>query len=157
MCHWGLEFHEYPSAAQVRFARALVDAGAHVVAGHHPHALQPLEIYNGAVIAYSLGHLYMPPFRPRNNGAVFYPRPATKEFVLMRLELPAGFPASPGSMDAVAGGLDAHFRLRPYNRIALQRLAARLDDLGCPLRGRGYNAFWKRYRAWRRAELKCLL
>jgi len=129
MLHWGLEFHEYPSVAQVRFARALVTAGAHVVAGHHPHALQPLEIRNGAVIAYSLGHLYMPPFRSRNNGPVFYPRPASKEFILMRLELPGGFPASPAAMDVVAGGVDAHFRLRPYNRIALQRFATRLDAL----------------------------
>ena len=154
MLHWGLEFHEYPSAAQVRLAHALVDAGAHVIAGHHPHALQAVETYNGALIAYSLGHLYMPPFRLANHGPVFCPRPASREFVLLRVELPGEFPRSTGCVNVVSGAVDEHFRLRPYDRIALQTFRTRLDNLGCPLRNGGYGKFWQVYRAWRRRELE---
>lgn len=40
----------------VRFARALIDAGADMVVGHGPHVLRAMEIYKGKLIAYSLGN-----------------------------------------------------------------------------------------------------
>lgn len=40
----------------VRFARAVVDAGADLVIGHGPHVLRGLEWYKGRLIAYSLGN-----------------------------------------------------------------------------------------------------
>ena len=54
--HWGDEFIEYPSPEQVRLGRAIIDAGASVILGHHPHILQGLERYKSGVIAYSLGN-----------------------------------------------------------------------------------------------------
>ena len=54
--HWGDEYVEYPSLAQMRFARRLVEAGADIIVGHHPHVVQGVERYRGAVIAYSLGN-----------------------------------------------------------------------------------------------------
>ena len=38
----------------------MVDAGADVVFGHHPHRLQPLERYEGRPIFYSLGNFVWP-------------------------------------------------------------------------------------------------
>jgi poly-gamma-glutamate capsule biosynthesis protein CapA/YwtB (metallophosphatase superfamily) len=40
----------------VRFARAMVDAGASCVIGSGPHVLRAIELYKGAPIAYSLGN-----------------------------------------------------------------------------------------------------
>ncbi|MBP2675004.1 MAG: hypothetical protein H6Q84_1844 [Deltaproteobacteria bacterium] len=40
----------------VRFARAVVEAGADLVLGHGPHVPRALEIYRGKLIAYSLGN-----------------------------------------------------------------------------------------------------
>jgi poly-gamma-glutamate synthesis protein (capsule biosynthesis protein) len=37
-------------------ARFLIDAGADVVAGHHPHVAQGIEIYKNRLIFYSLGN-----------------------------------------------------------------------------------------------------
>jgi poly-gamma-glutamate synthesis protein (capsule biosynthesis protein) len=54
--HWGEEFVARPSVSEVAFAHALVDAGASVLLGHHPHVARPLERYCDAVIAYSLGN-----------------------------------------------------------------------------------------------------
>ena len=54
--HWGQEFTAAPSAAERGIARAMVDAGADVVVGHHPHVLREVENYRGSVIAYSLGN-----------------------------------------------------------------------------------------------------
>ena len=40
----------------VRFARAMIDAGAAMVIGHGPHVLRAAEIYRNRLIAYSLGN-----------------------------------------------------------------------------------------------------
>ncbi len=40
----------------VRFARAVVDAGADLVLGHGPHVPRAIEVYRGKLIAYSLGN-----------------------------------------------------------------------------------------------------
>ena len=54
--HWGEEYTDPPSPRQRRAARALIDAGADVVFGHHPHVLQGIESYQGGIIAYSMGN-----------------------------------------------------------------------------------------------------
>lgn len=38
------------------FARAVIDAGAHVVFGHGPHVPRGMEVYQGHLVAYSLGN-----------------------------------------------------------------------------------------------------
>ena len=54
--HWGKELTKQPQAWQHRFARALIDGGADVLWGHHPHILQPIHVYNGKPIFYSTGN-----------------------------------------------------------------------------------------------------
>ena len=54
--HWGDEYSVEPSEKQIRVARACIDSGATIIAGHHPHVLQPIERYHGGVIFYSLGN-----------------------------------------------------------------------------------------------------
>jgi poly-gamma-glutamate synthesis protein (capsule biosynthesis protein) len=54
--HWGLEYAEV-TAAQRELGRAVIEAGADVVFGHHPHVVQPVEFWQGRPILYSLGNL----------------------------------------------------------------------------------------------------
>ncbi len=54
--HWGTEKALYPQEWQIILAHTLVDSGADLVVGHHPHVLQGVEKYKNAVIAYSLGN-----------------------------------------------------------------------------------------------------
>jgi poly-gamma-glutamate synthesis protein (capsule biosynthesis protein) len=54
--HAGHEYHDLPDADQVNFAHAAVDAGADLVVGTHPHVVQPVEVYRGKYIFYSLGN-----------------------------------------------------------------------------------------------------
>ncbi len=54
--HAGIEYSPRPNTPQQRFARAAIDAGAHLVLGHHPHVVQPVERYQGKYILYSLGN-----------------------------------------------------------------------------------------------------
>ena len=55
-CHWGTEKEYYPNENQKKVAHDLIDAGADLVIGNHPHVLQGVEVYNGKVICYSLGN-----------------------------------------------------------------------------------------------------
>jgi len=54
--HWGVEYARSPAKEQVDWARQMIDAGADLVVGSHPHVVQPLEEYRGHWIAYSLGN-----------------------------------------------------------------------------------------------------
>lgn len=54
--HWGIEKVFYPSPRQVKLARKLIDSGASVILGHHPHVIQGIEKYKQGLIAYSLGN-----------------------------------------------------------------------------------------------------
>jgi poly-gamma-glutamate synthesis protein (capsule biosynthesis protein) len=54
--HWGNEFIRKPSPQQVELGHAIIDAGAKLILGHHPHVLQGVEEYNNGIIAYSMGN-----------------------------------------------------------------------------------------------------
>ncbi len=54
--HAGMEFMEEAHPDVVGLARLAVDLGADCVIGHHPHVVQPVEIYRGKPIFYSLGN-----------------------------------------------------------------------------------------------------
>ena len=54
-----------------RACRRLADAGADLVVGCHPHVLQPMEVYNGVNIVYSLGNFcYGGNRRPENRTVI---------------------------------------------------------------------------------------
>jgi poly-gamma-glutamate capsule biosynthesis protein CapA/YwtB (metallophosphatase superfamily) len=54
--HWGTEKKTTPNPYQIEMAHHLIDLGADLVLGHHPHVLQGMELYKGKLIAYSLGN-----------------------------------------------------------------------------------------------------
>ncbi|MFW5862317.1 MAG: CapA family protein [Spirochaetota bacterium] len=54
--HWGNEYSDFPEKSQVTLAHQLIDAGADIIIGHHPHVYQGVEIYKNKPILYSLGN-----------------------------------------------------------------------------------------------------
>lgn len=54
--HWGYEYVPFPSPEQVEIGRKLIDYGADIILGGHPHVLQSYEIYKKKPILYSLGN-----------------------------------------------------------------------------------------------------
>ena len=58
--HWGVELDTQPRSNDVELGHRLVKAGARIIFGGHSHRLQPLEIYKGAAIFYSLGNFVWP-------------------------------------------------------------------------------------------------
>lgn len=54
--HAGKEYKHIPQKNLVSLYRKWVDAGAHLVIGHHPHVIRPVEVYKDAFIIHSLGN-----------------------------------------------------------------------------------------------------
>ncbi|OGM02495.1 hypothetical protein A2115_00710 [Candidatus Woesebacteria bacterium GWA1_41_8] len=54
--HWGVEYTQTPTDIQRTWAREIIQAGADVIAGHHPHWVQISEIIDGKPVYYSLGN-----------------------------------------------------------------------------------------------------
>ncbi|MBQ2653844.1 MAG: CapA family protein [Methanobrevibacter sp.] len=53
--HYGNEYHTSPNDDQINISHQLIDYGADIVIGSHPHVAQGIEMYNGKPIFYSLG------------------------------------------------------------------------------------------------------
>ncbi len=90
--HWGTEYEQQPREADVALAHRLANAGALIVLGHHPHVLQPIELYQRedgrtALIAYSLGNFVSNQSRGYVHGVTPAEVGATRDGALVRVEL----------------------------------------------------------------------
>jgi poly-gamma-glutamate synthesis protein (capsule biosynthesis protein) len=55
--HWGRQHEDRSRPGQSAAARAIIDAGADAILGHHPHRPQEVEVHRGRPIVFSLGNL----------------------------------------------------------------------------------------------------
>lgn len=54
--HFGDEYSHTPSSRQGDIVKLLINFGADIVIGHHPHVLQPVEWIENTLVMYSLGN-----------------------------------------------------------------------------------------------------
>ncbi len=54
--HWGTEESNNINSAQKEIAHKLIDNEVDIILGHHPHVIQPIEIYKDKPIIYSMGN-----------------------------------------------------------------------------------------------------
>jgi len=67
--HWGVEYQRIPSAQQRGQARWLIQHGADLIVGHHPHVVQPPECIQGHPVFFSLGnHVFDQTYPPTKDG-----------------------------------------------------------------------------------------
>lgn len=88
--HWGDEYEDHPSAWQERVAFEMIEAGADIILGHHPHVLQPVETVfakdgRRGIVAYSLGNF----ISSQNYGVSFknrdHKRARTGDGIILRI------------------------------------------------------------------------
>ncbi|MGH8870784.1 MAG: CapA family protein [Acidimicrobiia bacterium] len=58
--HWGMELDTTPRQEDIDRANAMIEAGADIIFGHHPHRMQPLEMVGDAAVFWSLGNFVWP-------------------------------------------------------------------------------------------------
>lgn len=64
--HWGIEESFTIASQQKELAHRLLDSGADVILGHHPHQFQGIEIYKGKPVVYSMGNFIFDQNDPEN-------------------------------------------------------------------------------------------
>lgn len=68
--HWGYEYHTKPNLKQQRMARMMIKAGVDHIIGAHPHVVQPIEIVDNHLVAYSLGNFISNQKKPLTDGGI---------------------------------------------------------------------------------------
>lgn len=128
--HWGEEYLHVPSGAQIELAHAMVDAGATLLLGHHPHVLQGLERYRDGLIAYSLGNFVFDSWqKPTREAGVLkckLDRGVVTEFSLAPLSIRSDFAVT--AKDA-ADAASIHKKVQQYSdAIANRNDLASIDE-----------------------------
>lgn len=71
--HWGEEREHIANKIQREIAHYVIDSGADLIIGHHPHVLQGIEEYKGKKIVYSLGNfIYGGAKNPKDKDTMIY-------------------------------------------------------------------------------------
>ena len=91
--HWGAELDTLPRGDDVDRARAMIDAGADAIFGHHAHVLQPLEFYAGRPIFFGLGNFVWPRGGPTAVAEVVFDPDGDIEACLLPGTISGGRPA----------------------------------------------------------------
>lgn len=108
MPHWGIEYQYTPSSNQKFMAQRMVDAGADLIIGGHPHVVQGMELIDGSPVIYSLGNFIFDQQIPVTWGSLALGVIRTDEEIMLYL-LPLG---SKDSQPIPYGGADADQVLR---------------------------------------------
>lgn len=90
MPHWGIEYQYFPMVECKGIAYRMVDAGADVVIGSHPHNIQPRIKYRSKYIYFSLGNFLFPDYYMEPPRPIWYP---DEEVDLAKIETVVGYPA----------------------------------------------------------------
>ncbi|KZX14363.1 CapA family protein [Methanobrevibacter curvatus] len=69
--HYGNEYSRTPNNNQVDISHKLIDNGADIVVGAHPHVSQGIETYKNKTIFYSLGNFIFDQSNPATHIAMF--------------------------------------------------------------------------------------
>ncbi len=121
--HWSEELRRIPKDYQRKLAHKVIDLGADIVLGHHPHVLQGLEVYRGKVIAYSLGNLAFASYSRR-----------VKTSMLLRCRLGRGHTIREVEIIPLSvNNHQIHFQPQPLSGAAARSLLCDLDVLSQPL------------------------
>jgi poly-gamma-glutamate capsule biosynthesis protein CapA/YwtB (metallophosphatase superfamily) len=134
--HAGLEYIPFPPPYVVAAFRALSDAGADCVIGHHPHVPQGLEVRRGRLIAYSLGNFVF-----YQLSDLYYRK--TGFFLEIRIRGNEMVSFEPHPYRITEKGI------RPLGRAEEAAFRKKLDRISEPLASaRGVSAAWQAYLAY---------
>ena len=130
--HWGWEDEPQPSERLREFSKRMLDAGADMVVGSHPHVTQGVEYYKGKLIVYSLGNFL---FNSFDTPATTTGTAETKPFT---------FRADPGTIPVLAKHFDglslANNHSGDFGKGAFAEQVGLLRKAGLPTFGGGLNA-----------------
>jgi hypothetical protein len=134
--HWGKEFLSYPPPENVSVAHRIVDAGAKIVLGHHPHVVQGIENYQDGVICYSLGNFVFPDYP--DQGLFFEGQNHDSILAVFKIE---------GQSVEVSEIVPCRFSGQRIDQLSPEeatKFLAKLEELSAAISQADYSTFWSR-------------
>lgn len=100
--HWGTEYRNTASNFQKTLGHRLIDAGADMIVGHHPHVIETIERYKGKLIVYSLGNFIFDQYfsKETQQGLALEVNPETLATTLIPIAIPKSKPHVMAKTDA---------------------------------------------------------
>jgi len=138
--HWGAGFQRALHSRQIAVARALVDAGADLILGHHAHILQGVEARGDGFIVYGMGNLVFDMRDRRGRESALYETRLVRRDGRWRAEEHRIHPLlidHPRVGPRPVDGAEARRILKPVARQSAGRL-------GTPLTWSGDSLVWRR-------------
>ena len=133
--HWGKEYIHYPPPPNLDLSRQIVDWGARSIIGHHPHVIQGVVEWNGAVICYSLGNFLFPDYAEQQLAFTA----ESRESLMLTFEVSA---EKVGIERIVPVKMGADCALQRLEEGAEAGLLNRLDEYSSRLQSPRYDQFW---------------
>ena len=144
--HWGKEYIHYPPPSHIDLAHDIVDWGARLIIGHHPHVIQGIEEYGGGVICYSLGNFLFPDYHEQRLSFAA----ECRESLLLTFEVSAN---RVGLVEVTPVVMSADCVLRPACGDERRAFEERLEEYSTKLLAPRYDKVWSasvRAHEWRR-------
>jgi poly-gamma-glutamate capsule biosynthesis protein CapA/YwtB (metallophosphatase superfamily) len=140
--HWGFEYSRYPSPDQIKLAHRIVDSGATIIVGHHPHVVQGCERYGGGVIFYSLGNFFFPDYRYKGGLQHHWPERSRTSLIAHCTVDGAG---TLNDIELVPCIQAPSFVLSPLDGAAKASHLRRVEEWSQKIQAQEYEAFWVEY------------
>lgn len=141
--HWGVEGSHYPTPFQRQLAHQIIEDGADLILGHHPHFVQGIEQYRHGVIVYSLGNFCFPDITSQHivKGLVVNQKKENKESFIFQCEVTSN---GIGSYNVIPVFVNQN--LQPYQAFGQRRLnfLEQMSSYNLPLRSANYEDFYKK-------------
>lgn len=135
--HWSYDRENYPLPSQRKLAHKIIDAGANLILGHHPHVLQGIEEYNSGVIVYSLGNFIFPDILYKQYNLI--QKPENKESIIFQCEIfPDGI-----DFDIIPIRSNDQFQPKILENNEKRLILEKIKKLSSPLQLENYPHFWK--------------
>jgi len=153
--HWGVENWSYPTPQQRKQAHQIIEYGADIIIGHHPHVIQGIEQYQGGYIIYSLGNFLFSDINwswvnensKTINSKVILENKNRESLILSMTFDSKGIREieyRPCVIDA-----DSQVNLLDYDH----KIMKRLNNLSQKMMIDDYEKFWRRYQTMKRRKI----
>lgn len=140
--HWGYDRECYPLPSQRKLAQGIIDAGASLVLGHHPHVLQGIEKYNNGVIVYSLGNFIFPDVSYKHYNLV--QKPENKESIIFSCEISKN---GIEDFDIIPIKSNNQFQPKILKNKEKELILKKIENLSEGFKNfKNYSAFWNKNR-----------
>ena len=140
--HWGYERERYPLPYQRKMAHEIIDAGASLILGHHPHVLQGSEEYKNGVIVYSLGNFIFPDFHYKHFHLL--QKEENKKSIIFRCTLSK---KAVEQWDVIPIKSNDNFQPVSQDGINGQKILNKITELSEPFSRKVYWYFWMKHRS----------